>query len=606
MSTRLFHLALLSGVAFLFMGSGSCKKQEIDPEEALARQKQTQWRNGIDSILSLGGELYEGKFRQFEPREDVSDVLQAGKKVIEHKTASSTDVVSPGFYRKVQRTFSYAGFTQETDYVSNLNAGVIWPGNIIYANSLKTTRLVDLPELNKYRVPGCVTMAVLNGNTNLTRDITNHSYAEVNKQLNDIVASVKDDLPANLTYSINTVRTLGEAAYYLRIPEEELRDGKKYKEFQSIRWTENTLKAVITFSQDFFTLVYGAPETGAGLFNSKLTPEILKQYTGKGNPLGYISSVTYGRRFFAVVEETRRTYPKAEDLEKALSQALPNNDKVKKATNKVVDKLPAIGQDLRNVKIYLHLVGGKDIFTTNVSSIPTMAQLNAFVISTAGGKGTHLGVPVSCVVKYLHGGMKTIEIPRRIKGQYSFIDYMPEEDDNKITLSGLRLTSRGGGKRSLKKDGRVEISNDSFVYIEKLDIAYSVGGAKEEVVHDLAADYRWKHSYQDNLDIRFNNISLPAFGKNPTGYIRIHLRLRYHTVRYGGGTSSSDCWIDREARIRYNTTQHKWYVVHSGSPGWHVDKPFQHLGYNERENYCPINPTFYYQLSTEVGGAIEE
>lgn len=123
MSTRLFHLALLSGAAFLLMGSGSCKKQEIDPEEALARQKQTQWRNGIDSILSLGGELYEGKFRQFEPREDVSDVLQAGKKVIEHKTASSTDVVSPGFYRKVQRTFSYAGFTQETDYVSNLNAG---------------------------------------------------------------------------------------------------------------------------------------------------------------------------------------------------------------------------------------------------------------------------------------------------------------------------------------------------------------------------------------------------------------------------------------------------------------------------------------------------
>ena len=39
MSTRLFHLALLSGAAFLLMGSGSCKKQEIDPEEALARQK---------------------------------------------------------------------------------------------------------------------------------------------------------------------------------------------------------------------------------------------------------------------------------------------------------------------------------------------------------------------------------------------------------------------------------------------------------------------------------------------------------------------------------------------------------------------------------------
>ena len=56
-------------------------------------------------------------------------------------------------------------------------------------------------------------MAVLNGSSSLTREITSHRYSEINRVLNELVASNKDALPANFTYSLHTVQTIGEAAY---------------------------------------------------------------------------------------------------------------------------------------------------------------------------------------------------------------------------------------------------------------------------------------------------------------------------------------------------------------------------------------------------------
>ena len=91
-------------------------------------------------------------------------------------------------------------------------------------------------------------MALLNGNTELTRELSDYRYSEVNKQLNDLVASVKGEIPAQITYSVHSVRSLGEAAYYLGISKEEIEKDDRYREFRDVHWSSNTFKAVISFS----------------------------------------------------------------------------------------------------------------------------------------------------------------------------------------------------------------------------------------------------------------------------------------------------------------------------------------------------------------------
>jgi hypothetical protein len=264
---------------------GSCKAGDKDLESQQRQQQQKRaWQTGLDSVLTLGGEVPIGKLVELSPQENTQDVYANGEKVIEHKQAGSTDVLKPGYYRKVQRTVRLSGNEALAEYTANLTPDIVWPGNLIYANSVRGTTLQDISELNDYRTPGRVTMAVVNGASNLSRQISDYRFSEVTKKLNELIASSEGKFPANLSYNVHAVRTLGEAAYYLRIPENELRGDKRYKAFQDVKWDTNTFKAVISFSQDFFTLVYDDPNGGAsGLFDTRLTPKELGSIQVGGN-----------------------------------------------------------------------------------------------------------------------------------------------------------------------------------------------------------------------------------------------------------------------------------------------------------------------------------
>ena len=595
------------------MGTG-CRQQDTfeihaQRERQVAEQARV-WRSAIDSILSLGGELPRQELRQFSPNEQVHDVLVGGKKVVEHKATGSPDVPSSGYYRKVKRSFDLSGYELSSQYTTNLDGSVVWPGNLVYANSAKTNSLTGVSELNTFRKPGRVTMALLNGNTELTRGLSDYRYSEVNKQLNDLVASVNNEIPAQISYSVHTVRTLGEAAYYLGISKDELEKDERYREFRDVRWSSNTFKAVINFSQDFFTLVYDDPEDGpAGLFTSDLSAERLGRYTSRGNPLGYISSVTYGRRFYAIIEETRRTYQETDQLKNDIelqlgkTPAVKSPDKGQKQGSTGKPTQPnAPKAESRNVKIHLKLLGGKSIFSTSISAIPTMKELQDFI--TASSKDTQIkyGLPVACTIKYLHG-LKPLSVPRSFQGKYEFIDYVPEQDDNQITISGLCLKGTAAGDRT--RGGKYDnVSNYSAIYMRDLYIAYSLDG-KNETKIDLATSYRdQKLSYKNGLDIRFPNQQLPAFGVAPDGYIRILMYLDYHIHVWGGGRDDFRYPVIREVMLRYNKAQERWYVSHDGRTD-PIDQDFHQFGRWITHRGCPVEVMLQYRVATAIKGPIE-
>lgn len=67
----------LSLIALALSLTASCKSREIDPQPTESPEH-THWRNSIDSVLSIGGELIQGKLRPFEPKETKYDITEGG------------------------------------------------------------------------------------------------------------------------------------------------------------------------------------------------------------------------------------------------------------------------------------------------------------------------------------------------------------------------------------------------------------------------------------------------------------------------------------------------------------------------------------------------
>ena len=188
--------------SFVLLGGCQVRDKDLEAQKRQQEEQNRVWRTGLDSVLALGGEVSTGRLIEFSPQESTQDTYVDGKKVIEHKLTGSSDVLKAGYYRKVQRTIRLAGNEALPEYTANLTPDVVWPGNLIYANSVRGVTLQELTGLNDYRTPGRVTMAVVNGASNLSRQITDYRFSEVTKTLNELIASSQGAFPANLSYSV--------------------------------------------------------------------------------------------------------------------------------------------------------------------------------------------------------------------------------------------------------------------------------------------------------------------------------------------------------------------------------------------------------------------
>lgn len=64
-------------------------------------------------------------------------------------------------------------------FFNNYSWDVVWHGNIINILSAMNENIVDYPELSKYRSQGVLTLAVVNGNNDLSVPLNNFSKSEV-------------------------------------------------------------------------------------------------------------------------------------------------------------------------------------------------------------------------------------------------------------------------------------------------------------------------------------------------------------------------------------------------------------------------------------------
>ncbi len=226
------------------------------------------------------------------------------------------------------------------------NSEIIWPGNLLQGNSISNA--TPNPIVVE-RAGGEFTINLINGSSSLNTSakVDEVDQTRVVGALNDILGSNNGLIPANFTYEKYEVQSQEELALKMGVNVKTLTTSVKAKMAFSSEKEYNRI--LVDFSQLYYTMIYEKPTSLDQVFAPEVTTEDLNPFISNGNPPVYISSVTYGRRLYVLIESTASST----DMEAAIS-ATYNSALVEGSGSTEVNQV----KDLAENKIKIFAMGG--------------------------------------------------------------------------------------------------------------------------------------------------------------------------------------------------------------------------------------------------------
>ncbi len=181
----------------------------------------------------------------------------------------------------------------------NPGADVIYPGSMLQGNSLhKATPNPIVVE----RAGGTISIDILDGNLVSTFDVDQVKKSNITNAINNIIANATGTLPASFNIKIESVQSREEFALELGVDV-----NSAFLDIESkLNYNHDTDKSsyMVSLNQSYYTMSFDLPTSLDKLFAPSVTPEQLAKYVGENNPATYISSVTYGRIFYMLIESS--------------------------------------------------------------------------------------------------------------------------------------------------------------------------------------------------------------------------------------------------------------------------------------------------------------
>jgi hypothetical protein len=242
---------------------------------------------GPDLGTFEGVVAYGGVYEEAEPREDVT-VLAA-----DQETAPDGTVFACTTERRsvVDAPSDYALFDP--------NAEIVYPGSMLQGQSLGNATPDPIVVT---RAPGTISINLLNGSPINFADVGEVKYSSVIQAMNEILAQNSGVVPAGFSYNFSEVQSEQQMALNMGVNFRTLTSSVKAK--LSFSTDQSYNRMLVELNQRYYTMAFDLPTSTAALFAPTVTPADLAKYVGPGNPATYISSVTYGRRFYLLVEST--------------------------------------------------------------------------------------------------------------------------------------------------------------------------------------------------------------------------------------------------------------------------------------------------------------
>jgi hypothetical protein len=181
----------------------------------------------------------------------------------------------------------------------NPNAAILWPGNLLQG---KTLQMATPEDINLPRAGGTISIDINDGNENASFTVDQVSRSSIAQAMNNIISSSTGLVPANFVLEVEQVHSQEHLAFAM-----DLNFTTQYASLgaqMSFREDQEYNRFLVKLNQSFYTMIFDAPTSADGFFAPEVTAGDLAAYISADNPATYISSVTYGRVYYMLIESS--------------------------------------------------------------------------------------------------------------------------------------------------------------------------------------------------------------------------------------------------------------------------------------------------------------
>lgn len=421
---------------------------------------------------------------------------------------------------------------------------VIWPGGLIQGGSLRDDNVPAGVPIYKKRIPGKIYLSIVSGNETMDEwyKETELRPANVTQAMNDLMKTyLGKTTPAYTSFKIEKVHSIEEMALKLGI-DLKLFGVKMKTEFGS-NWKKDKNYMAVHLKQQFFTMSYEGPDGGfKGTFTDDITTDDLDAFTGKGNPLCYVSSVTYGRSYVMLYESSAST----DSLHMALTVAYKNDSTVNSKTSKKI---------LNESKCTMTQIGGNP--QQGLETVfGDFDKLKAFVIDGAKVSADNVGAPISFKINQAYDNTPA-RLSNTLKFSFTQQTYSPVAPKNDVEINIFDIYMQAPQTNR-------KVSNYSNFEIKGIRVGHSETGefttAKGGKYHTFDNFKTGKIAHKNGATVSvYKSIVLPSVPKNHKIRLECVVRVKNHT--YGGSTKVGEDTYTLIRDFEYNLTTNVWEPI---------------------------------------------
>lgn len=341
----------------------------------------------FEGVIKLGGDSFEEV-----PQSRTTDTLETSdpqnKDIVEPILNQDGEEVGneevPHRYVCTTKTVSVLD-GNGTFPLFNSNADVIYPGALLQGKSLENATPSPIPVK---RAGGTISYDLNNGNLSSFFPVDEITKSKVQNGMNVIIngaVSAGNVVPANFQLDIVQVQSESQLALELGLKVKTF--AVKAKASMTYNSSSSYNSFLVKLTQSYYTMSYDLPTSLEEIFHESVTPEKLSDYVAADNPATFISSVTYGRIFYMLVESTSS----AREMEAKL------NASYGKFGNSVSGSVEVDAfNSLKNNKIKVIAYGGDAKGTFELTG---ETSIGAIADKLAESTDIRAGLPLSYVVR---------------------------------------------------------------------------------------------------------------------------------------------------------------------------------------------------------------
>ncbi|MDO4708169.1 MAG: thiol-activated cytolysin family protein [Porphyromonadaceae bacterium] len=455
----------------------SCDKEvpvPIDPNLKDAKPNVIE----VNNLLRSVGKLEIPEDKPFVPTFGTPVVTDAGvrKNEILGDSEPHDKVVTPVSYDYVSSSEDFA--------LLNPWPSVLWPGCLVQGESLYGKNVPATIPIYKKRKPGRIILQLVSGTgdeeAQMYEEVADMRESNVIQAQNKLLARyLKNGMPAAVSYTLEAVHSMEELAVHAGI--DVNRSFLKLKASFGHTLSRDKNYMLVRLHQRFFTMSYEDPDGGfRGVFTDDITKDDLVPFTSNGNPICYISSVSYGRVYYLLVESS--------NSHRVMSAALNAGFAGIKAGGAVKDT-----KELQELKIKMVQLGGDAKAGLQGAVTGSFADVAKFITDGARLSDDNVGAPIAFTVKHLYDG-SVVRMSNALKYSYEKVEFVPKAKD---MLVGIHLKDITVIPRVLRG---WTVSNRGHVFLKRMHVSYHKTNSDNFIDKEIGFD-GGHHSIQDEARI---------------------------------------------------------------------------------------------------------